>query len=147
MFNSIKKTNIFDEHLGEFQDNFSSGQKTAMIMGLWAIANSDGEIHQKEEIFMKEMSLILGYDYNNLWDGVLNSQYEPGEIKRALNSLTNSGKDWYIITIFGMIHADGRTLEVEFAAAEAILNLMNVSVDHALKTLQKSQALMDHFNF
>ena len=146
MFNSIKKTNIFDEHLGGFQENFTSQQKKAMIMGLWSIANSDEEIHQKEEIFMKETSLLLGFDYNSLWDGMFDFNYEEGELGRSLNSLSNGDKDWYVIAIFGMIHADGRALEVEYAYAEAILNVMNVTIEDALKTLQKSQAMMDYFN-
>lgn len=140
------KTNIFDEHIGEFQKNFTSQQKKAMIMGLWSIANSDGEIHQKEENFMREISLLLGFDYNSLWNGLFHFEYKEGELGTALNSLSKSNKEWYIITVFSMIHVDGHALDIEFVYAESILNVMNITVDEALKTLQKSQGMINHLN-
>ncbi|HBG86121.1 MAG TPA: hypothetical protein DDW62_01075, partial [Marinilabiliaceae bacterium] len=112
-FKKHEKQNEVRQHLGGFQDEFSDNQKKAVMCSLMLIANSDGEFHRKEEMFFEQTATMLGYRLSGDYiDDLLAMGKE--KLFQLLKSLDESQKDWYIITAFGMLHADGQALEVEF---------------------------------
>ncbi len=62
-----------------------------------------------------------------------------------LNSLDESQKDWYILTVVGMIHADGQVLEVEFQYMETFLSKMGITKQRFEDVLKFSQLMMKKF--
>ena len=122
-FNKHEKQSVINEHLSGFQEEFSEDQKNAILCSLFLIANSDGEFHQKESVFFDQTANLLGYRLGqNFLDDFFS--LDKARLYQLLNSLDESQKDWYIITAFGMVHADGRTLEREFQYLEVFFDQM-----------------------
>lgn len=132
------------ENLGDFQDQFTENQKKAIMCSLFLIANSDGEFHHKEQQFFEQTAMLLGYTLtSDILDEFLSM--ERTQLFQLLGSLKEDQKDWYIITAYGMVHADGQTLEVEFQYLDVFFTKMGITVERFQNVLKKSQLLMNKF--
>ena len=146
MYDNIKSSNIFNDHLSGFQSMFTIKQKKAVLIALWTVANADGEIHIKEEIFLKETSLLLGINYNTIWDDLFNSNHTPEQYNKELENLSKSQKDWLVVTLMGVIHADGQAVIEEMVVAEVVLGILGYSHEDAMSSIKTSNFLSDFFN-
>jgi uncharacterized tellurite resistance protein B-like protein len=145
-FHKNEKEKVVREHLGGFQDGFSPKQKKAILCSLFLIANSDQEFHLKEQQFFEETALLLGY---RLTEGMIDDFMTLGgrtELFNLLNSLDEGQKDWYIITSLGMMHADGKPLDIELKHLMAFYDHMGITEERASNVVQKTDALSRHFN-
>ncbi len=147
LFNFFKKherQNTVNEHLSGFQEQFSEKQKKAILTSLLLIANSDREYHRKEERFFEQTATMLDYRLQSDYMDDLMSP-DQDELFQILNSLAESQKDWYIITAFGMMHADGKSLEVEFKYLVGFFSRMGITEERYENVLRKTQLLMEKF--
>jgi len=143
-FKNHVRQNAVNEHFSGFQKQFTENQKKAILISLIIIAGSDGEYHRNEEKFLFQIATVLGYPLkrNYLKDFL---SYDKDELLLLLNSLGENQKDWYIVTAFGMMHADGISLELEFKYLDFIFSKMGITNERYEIVLKKSQLLMDKF--
>ena len=142
LFNSNNQKSGINQHLREFQDQFSENQRKAIMSCLFIIANLDGEFHRKEEKFFIEAASVLGYKLSG--DYLDDFMSMGGEkLINILNSLDDSQKDWFIIAAYVMVHADGQALDYEFQCLESQLNIMGITRQRFEDVVSKSQLLMN----
>lgn len=146
-FKKHEKQNAVNEHLGGFKTGFNQQQKKAVMCSLFLIANSDGEFHNMENQFFKQTAALLGYRLSSDLDSTLDEfmTMDRESLFRNLNSLGESQKDWYIVTAFGMVHADGRALEEEFQYLLVFFEKMGISEQRFENVIKKTELLMQNF--
>jgi hypothetical protein len=146
-FKRNKEKSAIQEHLGGFQDDFSYQEKTAIMCSLLGIATADQDYDGKEKIYMKETALLLGYPLKDNIDDQINQlmALDRDQLFSTLNGLTKSQKDWYIVTVLGMVHADGVALEVEFQYAFAFFERMDITVERCEEVMEKTRLLSEMF--
>ena len=134
-----KSDDALKEHLSGLKESFTDEQKKAILFSLFDIANSDDEFHAKEIEFFDQVGNLLNYPTGeNILDEYLEADRE--KVFKSLNDLSDSQKDWYIITVFGMIHADGKVLDEELTDAERFLSgIMGISKERINDAIQKNQ--------
>jgi len=143
-FKKQEKQDAVKQHFGSFQDSYTELQKKAILSGLLIIANADGEYHRKEAEFFMQTAALLGYKLQrNYLEDLLS--IEPTNLTRILNNLDEGQKDWFIITIFGMIHADGKDLDVEYQYLTGIMKGMGVTRQRFDDVINKAQILAQRF--
>jgi len=136
-FNKKRDTNFIKKHLSGFEGIFTGEQKKAILVSLYVIANADDEFHEMEEEFFKKTADLLNY---NLSDNI-NEEFSTisrAEVFKLLKGFSDSQKDWYLVTVAGMIHADGKVLANELDDAFRYLLSMGISkkrMDKAIKNL------------
>ena len=143
-FKEHKRQSAVREHLLGFGEDFTERQKKAIICSLLLIANSDGEYHRKEKQFLELSASLLGYQLQDDFFDEFES-FDPVDIPNLLNSLDEGQKDWFILTVAGMVHADGRALEIEFQLMEGILKKMGITEQRFMDVLKKTQLMMEYF--
>jgi uncharacterized tellurite resistance protein B-like protein len=141
-FKKHEQLNTINKHLGDFQGQFSENQKKAILNSLLLIACSDGEYHQTEADFFEQAATLLGYRLNHDYANELSS-FSRDKLFQLLNSLNESQKDWYIITVFGMMYADGEALKIESQYLDALFNNMGITEERFEKVLSKTQFIMN----
>ena len=99
---------------------FSIDQKHAILLSLFEIANSDEEFHEKETAYFKNISEFIGMRLSNRDLKRMLSQ-ERESLYKLLDEMTDSQKDWYVITALGMVYADGELIEDEFNHVKSFL--------------------------
>lgn len=146
-FKKHEKQNVVNEHLGGFQTGFNQQQKKAVMCSLFLIANSDGEFHNMENQFFEQTATLLGYRLSSDLDTTLDKfmTMDRESLFRNLNSLGESQKDWYIVTAFGMVHADGKALEEEFQYMIVFFEKMGISEQRFENVIKKTELLMQNF--
>lgn len=132
------------EHFEGFNKDFSKDQKKAVLGSLFLIAASDDEMHNKEEQFLEQTSMILDYPITRKFLDEVMGLGREGLIN-ALISLNDSQKDWYITTAIGMVHADGKVLEEELQYLDVFFGSMEITKERAEAVMRKSQLLADMF--
>ena len=117
------------------------------MFSLFIIANSDGEYHNKEHNYLEQIASVLGYNLGSDLDAIVDEfmTIDRVAIFGNLNSLSEGQKDWYIVTAFGMIHADGKALDAEFEYVIAIFQKMGISEKRFEDVLKKTELLMNKF--
>lgn len=137
-FNKYRKPKILKEHLTDFQNGFSEYERRAILISLLIIANSDGEFHSKESSYFEMISKQLGYkleeDYIDEFFKI-----DREEVYQILKGLNRKQKEWYILTLFSMIHADGKPMDVEFKYAQPYLERMQITREVFEETIQSSK--------
>jgi hypothetical protein len=131
------ENDVLKEHLSGFQDSFTDEQKKAILFSLFDIANSDDEFHAKEIEFFDQIGNLLNYPTG---ESILDEYLEADKEKvfESLNDFSDSQKDWYIVIVYGMVHADGKVLDEELADAERFLEGMGISKERINDAIQKS---------
>ncbi len=131
------KNDVLKEHLSGFKDSFTDEQKKAILFSLFDIANSDDEFHAKEIEFFDQIGNLLNYPTG---ESILDEYLEADKEKvfDSLNDFSDSQKDWYIVIVYGMVHADGKVLDEELADAERFLEGMGISKERINDAIQKS---------
>ncbi|MGV8111818.1 MAG: TerB family tellurite resistance protein [Lentimicrobium sp.] len=143
-FKKHDNQNEVRDHFKGFHDGFSENQKKAILLSLFLMANSDGEFHQKESEFFIQVSNLLNYKLTrNFMDDI--STISRDQLFQFLNSLDESQKDWYIVTISGMLHVDGRAMEVEYQYMQAYFNKMGITAERYEAVIKKTNLLMNKF--
>ena len=131
------KDDALKEHLSGFRESFTDEQKKAILFSLFDIANSDDEFHAKEIEFFDQIGKLLNYPTG---ESILDEYLEADKEKvfESLNDFSESQKDWYIVIVYGMIHADGKVLDEELADAERFLIGMGISKERINETIKKN---------
>lgn len=146
-FKKHEKKEKASEHFRRFQSEFNAQQKKAIMCSLFMIANSDGEYHNEEHLYLEQIASVLGYhlgsDLNKIVDEFMTINRD--EIFQNLNNLSESQKDWYIITAYGMVHADNKALEEEIQYTFAFFEKMGITEQRIEDVLKKSELLFNRF--
>jgi len=147
LFNFFKKNKsqeVVVQHLSGFNKSFTTIQKEAILQALFVIANIDGQYHKKEANFFALAAKTLNYDLSeDIIDKLL--LITPEHQFDILKNLDDSQKDWFIVTIFGMLSADGKGKEVEFNTMGFILDNMGISSQRLDRVLSKYNAIVSTF--
>ena len=119
-------------------ESFTDEQKKAILVSIYVIANSDEDFHTKEVEFFQQTADILDYPITgNLKDEF--SEINRDEVFEQLKNISENQKEWYLTTVIGMIHADGKVIEEELDDAEQYLSKMGITkerITQSLKTIQ-----------
>jgi len=114
MFSFFKRANknkALNENFDELY-GFTEDQKTAILVTLYEVANSDDEFHPKETAYHKRIGDYLGLDYSTReLKNFLRKDKE--RLYHLLDHMNDSQKDWYVITVLGMIYSDGSVIKEE----------------------------------
>lgn len=142
-FKKHEKKEKVSEHLSEFQSEFNANQKKAIMCSLFMIANSDEVYHKNEHKYLEQIARVLGYNLGSDLDKIVDEfmTISRDEIFTNLNSLTQSQKDWYIITAYGMVHADNKALEAEIQYAFTFFAKMGISERRIESVINKSELM------
>ena len=135
-FKKRKNNEILKSHLSGFQGQFTNEQKRAIMVSLYVIANSDEEFHTKEVEFLQQTADILGYQISSDIDQEF-SGINRGKVFEQLKEFSDKQKEWYLVTVTGMIHADGKVLESELDDALRYLLSMGISKEKMIKSIKK----------
>ncbi len=141
-FNKKRDTNFIKKHLSGFEGTFTDEQKKAILVSLYVIANADDEFHEMEDEFFKKTANLLNY---NLSDNIMEefSAISRATVFELLKGLSDSQKDWYLVTVAGMIHADGKVLASELDDAFRYLLSMGISKNRLDKTIENLNSIID----
>jgi uncharacterized tellurite resistance protein B-like protein len=141
-FNKKRDIDFIKKHLSGFEGTFTDEQKKAILVSLYVIANADDEFHEMEEEFFKKTAGLLNY---NLSDNINEefSSISRAEVFKLLKGFSDSQKDWYLVTVAGMIHADGKVLANELDDAFRYLLSMGISKKRMDNTIEKLNSIID----
>ncbi len=112
----------------------------AIIVSLYIIANSDEEFHTKEVEFLQQTADLLGYQISSKIDQEF-SGINRGKVFEQLKEFSDKQKEWYLVTVTGMIHADGKVLDSELDDALRYLLSMGISKEKMIKSIKKFKAM------
>jgi len=139
-FKKRKNNEFLKSHLSGFQGQFTNEQKRAIMVSLYVIANSDEEFHTKEVEFLQQTADILGYQISSDIDQEF-SGINRGKVFEQLKEFSDKQKEWYLVTVTGMIHSDGKVLESELDDALRYLLSMGISKEKMIKSIKKFKAM------
>jgi hypothetical protein len=148
MFDFLKKNSNEDlirKHFSGFQDGFNEKQKKAILYSLYIVARSDNELHKTEIQFLEEIGAMLGCKLNDDFFMDLDNYMESREIFSILKSLTDSQKEWYIVTAITMIQVDGKSLKKENEYTSTFFSQMGITQKWAELTMSKAEFIMRDF--
>jgi len=143
MFSFFKKRSnneTIKSHLSSFHGSFTDEQKKAIMVSLYVIANSDEEFHTKEVEFLQQTADLLGYQISGDIDQEF-SDINRGRVFEQFREFSDEQKEWYLVTVTGMIHADGKVLESELDDALRYLLSMGISKEKMIKIIGKLNAM------
>ena len=138
MANSKNQTEKFNKIENLVKGTFTDDQKRAILYSLILIAKSDGEYHQNERITLDITAHFLNYNINDI---KFMQYHSLGKeiMYQHLNSLNSNQKDWYILSVFGMITADFQYKEIEDAFANHFFEKMEISKDYIDRLVEQYQ--------
>ncbi|RKD90026.1 TerB family tellurite resistance protein [Mangrovibacterium diazotrophicum] len=143
-FLNKKKENSFHRHVNGFANGFSEEQKSAIIGSLFMMANADGSIHPREVDNVTMAAKLLEFNIDSkCFERVIGKGER--EVIKILNTLDRSQKEWLIVSIHGMIFADGKIEDAEIAVALAIANSIGISEYEYEMIIKKTEFLMREF--
>ena len=94
----------------------------------------------KEVEFLQQTADLLGYhisgDIKHEFSGI-----NRGKVFEQLRKFSDKQKEWYLVTVIGMIHADGKVLESELDDALRYLLAMGISKEKMIKSIKKFKAM------
>ena len=136
LFNKRKKNKLIKKHIASFQDSFTEEQKIPILASLFFIANSDDEFHDSEKEFLQKFADAFGYQ---ITDEIMDkySHMDMNSLFEELSKLSLSQKEWLVITIFGMIHADNMVLEEELLLTKKFFTRMGISLVSIKNIIEK----------
>lgn len=129
---------VIKDHLETFDYEFSADEKKAILNCLFKIAKSDEDYHPKEKEFLKEISAIVGYDFDVFSNEDPLDLTDP-QISQILTGLDEGQKDWFVITAFLMIHADGVALMQEYFKLEGYFEQMGITRERWREVIKKTE--------
>lgn len=139
LFKKNKKQNDVIQHLGAFKRSFNEQQKKAILWSLFLIANADKKFDRKEKKFFSETAMMLGYKFSDDYMEFL--LIYPEDSIAILKTLTEGQKDWLIVTLLGMVHADGKALQEEYDLMQNFFTIIGVTMHRVESVVKKTQIL------
>jgi len=132
-FGKSKKNNILNESFDKLY-GFEEDQKKAILVSLFEVANSDDEFHPKETQYHKKIGEYLGLEFSNgkLKDLLKNDR---ARLYKLLDHMSESQKDWYVITVLGMIYSDGTVIKEELDHVIRFLTGIGFSEDRIRRNM------------
>lgn len=136
LFIKYKKNKLIKKHIESIQHSFTEEQKIQILASLFLIANSDDEFDNSEKEFLQKFGDAFGYQ---ITDEIMDkySQMDINSLFEELSKLSLSQKEWLVITIFGMIHADNIALEEELLLAKQFFTKIGISLDSVKNIIKK----------
>jgi uncharacterized tellurite resistance protein B-like protein len=146
MFGIFKKRESYSTSnpLAGFGSEFTQEQKAAIIASLYVIAQSDGHLHQKEMLQINQVASILNVNINDPAFARL-APCGKDVMIRVLNTLTQYQKEWFAVTLNGLVAADGKIDKIELNIAVGICGEIGISEDKYVEIVQKAHLLMEKF--
>lgn len=132
--------------LKEFQDSFTIEQKIAVIHCLIIVAQCDRELHPNElhSIKLSAKNLGVDFDINNL-SSLMLEMFKQDNIP-ILNTLNKNQKEWYIIAMHTLIHADEKIEEKEVQYSLGIASEIGISANEYKEILDRIDLIYNTFN-
>ncbi len=127
IFKTKSQPEVLIDHVDDFNNFFDEEQKKAIMVSLFAIANADDEFHDKERAFFRETAGILNYE---LGEEIVIAEMLSMDQRKAIKVIkgfNDKQKEWYLITVLGMVHADGKAVDEELQKVLKILKKAGMS--------------------
>lgn len=142
LFNKKQPSNPISEAFGDLTMN----QKMSIMNLLMTVAICDGDQGNQdiETQFLNTYVGILGVNSSRC----MRYRDETGQeqMLKDLKSLSKKQKELLTIASFEMINCDGRPNETELNVTAVLFEHIGVSDVEYVATIEKSQALLKHFN-
>lgn len=133
-----------NNRLMDFGKSFSEEQKALIIWFLVKIANSDGEVNEREEQQLSQIMYLIDYDASRDESQKMASQvsqYTISKIKGILDMLDNSLKEWFVTCAFSLIVCDGIINNEEVDSSIYYASMFGFSVEEHDEIIKKTIAL------
>ena len=124
--------------------NFKEEQKAAIIGTLIAVAQCDGQVHPKEEDALNQTAEIMGFDATSPYMAKMH-QGGFGYMLSILKGFDKSQKEWFILTMHSLMHADGHVAEKEVTYCLGIAEQIGISQNEYKSILDKMDGLYNAF--
>jgi hypothetical protein len=140
MFSFFRKSNknaVLNESFNKLY-GFTQDQKTAILVSLYEVANSDDEFHPKETEYHRKIGGYLGLNYSarKLKDLLARDR---DRIYKLLDNMNESQNDWYVITVLGMIYSDGTIIQEELNHVISFLKGIGFSEERIRRNMVNEQ--------
>ncbi len=127
-----------------FQQEFTGQQKAAIISSMIIIAKTNAGIAEVEGRYIEENANILGTDLNDpALIGI--SQGGRAGLATILNTLSQSNKEWFAYTVYGLLRQNGQPDDRKIQIALAILGDIGITEDELGDIVEKFRALYEKF--
>ena len=144
-FKKPEKQIVNTPPLDSFQNSFTENQKKAIMCWIWGIANCDGEFTKLEGESFLSTAATLGYKLqNNYLDEFLT--LNPETIIRLLNELDEGQKDWLIIALDVIAHADNKNLNIKEQYVSGMVTSIGITPQRFQNTIHKAMIMFDRIN-
>ena len=135
-FKKSKKNTVLNESFNKLY-GFDEEQKTAILLSLYEVANSDDEFHPKETEYHNKIGSYLGLDYSNRQLRAM-LKNDRDRLYKLLDNMNEPQKDWYVITVLGMIYSDGSIIQEELNHVISFLKGIGFSEERIRKNMVKT---------
>lgn len=138
-----------------FQETFTESQKKAILGSMFLMIIADKSLGVNKVKSLKTTADLLGFNLksgtldcigNQLFDNVNDFYRTEHTLNVDLKSLSPSQKDWYILTIVGLMNADRMITESEFSNMIIMFNKIGISENRVVDVVEKASALGKFFN-
>lgn len=138
------------ENMVGFQNEFTQDQKAAIIFSLMTLvtkAESRNCANSKRQV--EEVASMLNLQLDDpILDVTIARVYAWGNNKyiiKVLNSLSKSQKEWYVITAWSILIADGQAEGAEVRYVLETFEDIGITEHEFQRIFQKAKALMNRF--
>lgn len=140
---------------GGFQETFTESQKKAILGSMFLIIFSDKQAGNNKKRLFKNTADLLGYRLigssfeqigNNLIGNSNNFYLTEQTMNKQIINLSESQTDWYILSMFDIMNADGILSEEEYDKLIFVFNKVGITENRAVEVVEKANALKNHFN-
>ena len=133
----------------KFQSSFSTEQKAAIILSMGFVAKCDGQYHPKELDLIKQIAIHIGINLEKemMPGGIININASKGieYFGKVLNNLESGQKEWYLVSLFNLIHCDGNVAEAEAKEVLMIAEDIDISAEQYKQIVDKWDKLYELF--
>lgn len=133
-FKDKSRQNQVRELLDGFQDGFSIEQKAAITRYMLGIAKCTGHINNKEEEYIENTALMLGFQMNDP-ALIISLNQGVGIMIECLKVLSIAQKMWIVVSVRELLQINGKIDDVKFQYASKILGYIGVT-DEILSKIQ-----------
>ena len=111
------------------------------------VAKCDGQYHPKELDLIKQIAIHIGINLEKemMPGGIININASKGieYFGKVLNNLESGQKEWYLVSLFNLIHCDGNVAEAEAKEVLMIAEDIDISAEQYKQIVDKWDKLYE----
>ena len=128
-----------------FQQDFTSQQKAAIISSMIIITKTSAGISDVESRYIEQNAGVLGTTLDNP-ALITISQGGRENLVSILNTLSQNNKEWFAYTVYGLLCQKGQPEARKLQIALTILDDIGITEDEFVAIVEKTKALYQKFS-